>query len=123
MWRSPARTSYFCQPGYSSTPFAQISSRSRGVASRAVARQASHPMDTAASGWALRFVVPGRVFYAAPVGRDEAQAVGVRDSYDATVRGSPDLAPVVVSMTAGMPVVIPAKLLLPPVTLVMSRSR
>ena len=33
------------------------------------------------------------------------------------------MAPVVVSMTAGMPVEIPAKLLLPPVTLVTSRSK
>ena len=43
--------------------------------------------------------------------------------YTATVRGCPDLAPVVVRMTVGMPVAIAAKLRLPPVALLMSWSR
>lgn len=43
--------------------------------------------------------------------------------YTATARGSPDLAPVVVRMTAGRPVAIPAKLRLPPVSLLTSLSR
>lgn len=50
MWRSPARASYFVQPGYNSTAFAQISSRSRGVAKRAAACQVSPSIDTVASG-------------------------------------------------------------------------
>jgi hypothetical protein len=41
----------------------------------------------------------------------------------ATVRGSPDFAPVVVRMTAGTPAAIPVKLRLPPLSFVTSRSR
>lgn len=54
MWRLPTRTSYLLQPGYISTPLDQISSRSLGVASRAVACQVSRPTETVACGLALR---------------------------------------------------------------------
>ena len=68
-------------------------------------------------------VVPGRVLRAAPVGRDDGQALGCGIPYTVTVRGSPDLAPVVVRMTAGTPVTIPVKLRLPSVSLLTSWSR
>ena len=47
----------------------------------------------------------------------------MRDSVHRDGAGSPDLAPVVVRMTAGTPVRIPAKLRLPPVSLLTSWSR
>lgn len=52
-----------------------------------------------------------------------ARPSGCGIPYTGTVRGSPDLAPVVVSMITGMPVANPAKLLRPPVALATRRSR
>jgi hypothetical protein len=71
----------------------------------------------------LEIVVPGRVFYASEVGRDEGQTVGVRDSVQCDGAGFARLGAHSGEDDRGTPVAIPAKLLLPPVSLVMSWSR
>lgn len=121
--RSFARTSYFRQPGYSSRPLAQISSRSRGVARRAVACQVSPPTATVACGWAFRLWYQAGCLVPPKLDAMRARPSGCGIPYTATVREAPDLAPVVVSMTTGMPVAISPKLLRPPVALATRRSR
>jgi hypothetical protein len=71
----------------------------------------------------LEIVVQAGCFAPPQLDAMRARPSGCGIPYTATVRGSPDLAPLVVRMTVGTPVTVPAKLRVPAVILVMSWSR
>ena len=73
-------------------PFAQISSRSLGLAGRAVACQVSPSIDTVASGLALRLWYQAGCFAPPQLDAMRARPSGCGIPYTVTVRGWPDLA-------------------------------